>query len=63
MIKETITITNLIASEGHVLTNGERYVKKVSLAQGNDGSEWYEITEAEYEAKMAELEAAAQNQI
>lgn len=56
MKKETITITNLKASEGHMLTDGEHYCKMVSLASGDEGDKWYEITEAEYEAKMAELE-------
>ena len=57
MKKETITITNLIASEGHVLTDGEHYGKMVSLAQGDDGSKWYEITEAEYERIIKVKEA------
>lgn len=57
MKKETITITNLKASEGHMLTDGEHYCKMVSLASGDEGEKWYEITEREYEAKMAELEA------
>ena len=57
MKKETITITNLKASEGHMLTDGEHFGKMVSLAQGDEGEKWYEITEAEYNAKMAELEA------
>jgi hypothetical protein len=50
----------LMASEGHVLTDGETYGRIVYLASGNDGEKWYEITEAEYEAKMAELEAHAE---
>ena len=57
MKKETITITNLKANEGHMLTDGEHYCKMVSLASGDEGEKWYEITEREYEAKMAELEA------
>lgn len=57
MKKETITITNLKASEGHMLTDGEHFGKMISLAQGDEGEKWYEITEAEYKAKMAELEA------
>ena len=60
MKKETITITNLKASEGHMLTDGEHFGKMVSLAQGDEGEKWYEITDAEYEAKMAELEAHAE---
>lgn len=57
MQKETITRIKLTASEGHVLTNGENYGKVAYLAQGDEGNAWYEITEAEYEAKLAEREA------
>lgn len=57
MQKETITRIKLTASEGHILTDGENYGKIVYLASGDEGDGWYEITEAEYEAKMAELEA------
>lgn len=57
MKKETITRIKLTASEGHVLTNGESFGKIVYLASGDEGDGWYEITEGEYEAKMAELEA------
>ena len=59
MKKETITITNLIASEGHILTDGEHYGKMVSLASGDDGSKWYEITEAEYQEILEEEERNA----
>lgn len=57
MHKETITRIKLTASEGHMLTDGENYGRIVYLASGDEGEKWYEITEAEYEAKMAELEA------
>lgn len=57
MKKDSITMVKLTASEGHILTNGEAYGRVVFLPSGDDGSMWYEITEAEYEAKMAELEA------
>ena len=60
MQKETITRIKLTASEGHMLTDGEHYGKIVYLASGDDGEKWYEITEAEYKAKMAELEAHAE---
>lgn len=56
MHKETITRIKLTASEGHILTDGENYGRIVYLAQGDEGEKWYEITDAEYEAKMAELE-------
>ena len=57
MKKETITITNLKASEGHMLTDGEHFGKMVSLAQGDEGEKWYEITEKEYNEIMKKKEA------
>jgi hypothetical protein len=57
MKKETLTTIKLTASEGHILTDGESFGRVVYLAQGDVGEKWYEITEAEYKAKMAELEA------
>ena len=57
MNRETITRMKLTASEGHILTDGENYGRIVYLASGDEGEKWYEITEAEYNAKMAELEA------
>lgn len=50
----------LTASKGHILTDGESYGRIVYLASGDDGSKWHEITEAEYEAKQAELKASAE---
>ena len=46
----------LRASEGHIYTNGEAYGRIVYLAVGTSATDWYEITEAEYEAKMAEIQ-------
>ena len=60
MKKESITMIKLTASEGHMLTNGEAYTEVTFLPLGNNGEGWYEITEAEYQAKMAELEAHAE---
>ena len=57
MKKEIITRIQITAREGYVLTDGENYGRIVYLASGDDGSKWYEITEAEYEAKLAEEEA------
>lgn len=57
MTKETITRIKLTASEGMILTDGESFGKVVFLASGDEGERWYEITEGEYQAKMAELEA------
>jgi hypothetical protein len=56
MQKETITRIKLTASEGHVLTNGENYGKVAYLAQGDEGNGWYEITDEEYAAIMAQKE-------
>lgn len=61
MKKETINMVKLTAREGHILTNGKSYSREKYLASGDDGEKWYEITEAEYEAKMAELEKAEVN--
>ena len=44
----------LTASEGHILTNGEIYGSTIYLATDADASAFYEITEAEYEAIIAE---------
>ena len=43
----------LTASDGHILTNGTSFGKIVYLAEGADASEFYEITEEEYEAIIA----------
>lgn len=56
MKREIISVTKLTASEGHILTDGENYGRIVFPASGDDGSKWYEITNAEYEAKMKEAE-------
>ena len=56
MKREIISVTKLTASEGHILTDGENYGRIVFSASGDDGSKWYEITNAEYEAKMKEAE-------
>lgn len=44
----------LEATEGMVLTDGTIYGKRIILPQGNDGSGFYEITEARYEELTAE---------
>jgi hypothetical protein len=48
--------TILTASEGHILTDGESFGRIVYLASGDDGSKWYEITEAEYNKILEEKE-------
>lgn len=52
----TITTTMITASEGYILTDGEVYGKVIYLGAGRKTDEFYEITEAEYETKMAESE-------
>lgn len=47
----------IYADEGKMLTNGEIYGKQIYLAEGVSETDFYEITEEEYQAKMAELEA------
>lgn len=54
MTQETIELKKLIAAEGMILTNGETYGKEIFLGKGDDAANWREITEAEYEALMAE---------
>lgn len=52
--------TPIIASEGKVLTNGEIYGKMIYLAEGVDANTFYEITDEEYSAILAEEERKAQ---
>lgn len=47
----------IYADEGKILTNGEIYGRQIYLAEGVSETDFYEITEEEYQAKMAELEA------
>lgn len=57
MKKDSITMIKLTASEGHILTNGENFARVAFLPSNDDGSMWYEITEAEYEKIIKEKEA------
>ena len=41
-----------IADEGMVLTDNSSFVTTVCLGKEDDGSKWYEITEAEAEKRM-----------
>ena len=61
MERTTITRIKLTASEGMELTNGETYGTEIFLHEGDDGSAYYEITRAEYDALMAEQEKAMLN--
>ena len=46
----------LYADEGKVLTDGNTYGKQIFLADGADPENYYEITDAEYEAiQQAEI--------
>ena len=48
----------LYADEGKVLTNGEIYGKEIYLAEGVSAEDFYEISDAEYEA-VTKVEAEA----
>ena len=47
------TRTVLYADEGHVLTNGTDHGRMIFLADGADASQYYQITDAEYEAILS----------
>ena len=47
------------ASKGKMLTDGETYAEMISLSENNKGSEFYEITEEEYEKILKEQEENA----
>lgn len=53
-MKKMIT---LYADEGNVLTDGEIFATTISLADGRDGAEIYEISEAEARKLQEEKEA------
>ena len=60
MIITDITLRKLVPSEGMRLTNGEVLAEgEVFLGKGDSADNWHEITEEEYQRKMAEREAAA----
>lgn len=60
MQTEYITTTKLIASDGMILTNGTTYGRVIYLANGENPSLYYEITEARYNEIMAEAEEKAE---
>jgi hypothetical protein len=62
MLESKIEITKLTASEGHVLTNGNAYGKEIYLGKNDSAANWHEITDAEYEAVLAEMEAQTAEQ-
>ena len=54
-MKKRIVIT---ADEGKVLTDGEIYGKSIFLAEGASSNDFYEISDEEYQAIMADREEA-----
>lgn len=44
----------LIADEGMIYTNGEIYGLDITLAEGLTGEGFYQISQEEYEKKLAE---------
>lgn len=49
-------MTTLYADEGMILTDGEHYGTTVSLAEGESGEKYKEITADEYHKILAESE-------
>lgn len=65
-VDENTTMTQIIADEGMVLTNGYAYSKAPYLGINDSPDNWHEITDAEYaaiqesmEEPMSELEQKA----
>lgn len=50
-------LKTIYAENGMILTNGEIYGKQILLAEDVSEADFHEITEAEYEAILAEQEA------
>lgn len=53
MIKTTIELIELKASNGMTLTNGEAYGKTIYLGINDSVDNWHEITDTEYEEILA----------
>jgi hypothetical protein len=51
----TELITTLRAEPGMVLTNGKEFTHSVMLAQGQEPSDWSEISETEFQRLMAKM--------
>ena len=60
MEKIVIEITKLTASKGMILTNGQAYGKEIYLGCNDSPDNWYEITEAEYEAIISQESEAVE---
>ena len=48
-------LTKLTASPGYVLTDGHQFTHSVLLREGEDPSDWSEITEAQHRKIMANM--------
>ena len=48
----------IIATDGHILTNGEVYGTEIYLADGLSADQFYEITIEEYQAMFETNEGA-----
>lgn len=51
----TELITTLRAEPGMVLTNGKEFTHSVMLAQGQEPSDWSEISETQFQRLMAKM--------
>lgn len=52
-------LKTICANEGKILTNGEIYGKVIKLAESASETDFYEITEAEYEEILRKHEEEA----
>ena len=52
----------LVAKDGFIYTNGETYAYTIRLGVNDSADNWYEITEAEYEKRMAEENPAPESE-
>lgn len=57
-MKKMIT---LYADEGNVLTDGKIFATTISLAEGREGTEIYEVSKEEAKRLKAEKEAAVED--
>ena len=55
-VDENTTMTQIIAADGMVLTNGYAYSKAPYLGINDSPDNWHEITDAEYADILAEQE-------